>query len=121
MNNTSDKTTAAPSDAVEALLEAAAPRPTPPEAVEQEVRAAVHGEWQAVTGRRRRRRMATGFAMAASVALVLAFSLTGLRQEGVAPIEVASIDRSIGTLYFQSSSSGVLEPVDTTRSFPVRC
>ena len=114
MNNTSDKATAVPSDAVEALLEKAAPRPTPPEAVEQEVRAAVHGEWQAVTGRRRRRRIATGFAMAATVTLVLAFSLIGLRQQGVAPIEVASIDRSIGTLYFQSNSSGVLERVDTT-------
>ncbi len=114
MNNTSDKMTAASTDAVEALLEKAAPRPTPPEAVEQEVRAAVHGEWQAVTGRRRRRRVAVGFAMAATVTLVLAFSLTGLRQQGIAPVEVASIDRSIGTLYFQSNSSGVLERVDTT-------
>ncbi len=114
MNNTSDKVTTVPSDAVEALLVKAAPRPTPPEAVEQEVRAAVRGEWQAVTGQRRRRRVATGFAMAATVTLALAFSLIGLRQQGVAPIEVASIDRSIGTLYFQSNASGVLERVDTT-------
>lgn len=113
MNNTSDKVTAASSDAVEALLERAAPRPVPPDAVERDVRAAVHGEWQAVTGRRRRRRVAAGFAMAATVTLVLAFSLFGLRQQGVAPVQVASIDRSVGTLYFQSNSTGVLERVDT--------
>lgn len=51
--------------------------------------------------------------MAATVVLVLAASLSGLRQTGIAPVEVASIDRSIGTLYFQSGGSGDLEPVDT--------
>ena len=114
MNRKSDNVTIASGDAVEALLERAAPRPSPPDAIEQDIRAAVRDEWQTVTGRRRRRRLAAGFAMAASVALVLAVSLSGLRQQGVAPVEVASIDRSTGTLYFQSSSSGILEPVDTT-------
>lgn len=112
MNTTNDNNTSVSGDAVEALLEKAAPRPMPPEAVAQEVRAAVHGEWQTVTGRRRRR-VAAGYALAATVTLVLAFSLIGLRQQGVAPVEVASIDRSIGTLYFQSNSSGVLERVHT--------
>ncbi len=52
--------------------------------------------------------------MAATVTLVLAASLAGLRQQGVSPVEVASIDRSTGTFYFQGRSSGILEPVDTT-------
>lgn len=101
-------------DAVEALLERAEPRPAPPDAIEQDIRAAVYDEWQIVTGRRRHRRMAAGFAMAATVVLVLAVSLSGLRHQHVSPVEVAAIDRSIGTLYFQSRSSGTLEPVDTT-------
>jgi hypothetical protein len=114
MNSKSDYVNTPSGDAIEVLLEKAVPRPAPPDAVEQEIRAAVHGEWQAVTGRRRRRRVAAGFAMAASLTLVLAITLSGLRQQGVAPVEVASIGRSTGTLYFQSSSSGDLEPVDTT-------
>ena len=114
MNRKGDNVTMPAGDPVEALLGKAAPRPAPPDAVENEIRAAVHAEWAAITGQRRRRRLAAGFAMAAAVTLVLAISLTGLRQEGVAPVQVASIDKSTGTLYFQSSSSGILEPVDTT-------
>lgn len=114
MNRESDHITRPSGDAVESLLGKAEPRPAPPGDLEQEIRTAVRAEWSAVTGRRRRRRLATGLAMAATVTLVLAVSLSGLRQAGVAPVEVAAIDRSTGTLYFQSSASGILEPVNTT-------
>lgn len=114
MNETSDNLALSGSDAVEALLEKAAPRPTPPGSVEQDIRAAVRTEWAAVTGRHRRKRVATGLAVAATVALALAISLTSLRHTGVAPVAVASIDRSIGTLYVQSDNSGVLQPIDNT-------
>ena len=49
MNETSDNRTGPSRDAVEALLEQAAPRPVPPAGVEQEIRAAVRDEWQSVT------------------------------------------------------------------------
>ncbi|MEJ2127684.1 MAG: FecR family protein [Woeseiaceae bacterium] len=114
MNKMSDNTAMRGSDAVEALLEKAAPRPAPPEGVEHDVREAVRAEWATATKRRRRRRVATGLAVAATVTLALAFSLTSFRQTGVAPIEVASIDRSAGTLHVQSSSSAPLEVIDTS-------
>jgi hypothetical protein len=53
--------------AIEALLERAAPRPTPPPDDEQLVRAAVQAEWQAVTGRIKMRRRMTHCAVAATV------------------------------------------------------
>jgi ferric-dicitrate binding protein FerR (iron transport regulator) len=113
MNKMSDNVAVPGSDAVEALLEKAAPRPAPPDNAEHDVREAVRAEWAVTTKRRRRRRVTTGFAVAATVTLALAFSLASLRQTGVAPAEVASIDRSAGTLYVQSSSSAPLEAVDT--------
>jgi ferric-dicitrate binding protein FerR (iron transport regulator) len=114
MNDANDKLVLPGNDAVEALLEKAKPRPSPPDAVEQDIRAAVRAEWANVSARRQRRRLATGFAMAASVTLVLAVSIMGIRQSGIAPIEVAAIERSVGTLHVQSDSSGALQSVDTT-------
>jgi hypothetical protein len=102
-------------DPIEALLEKAVPRPAPPDSVEQDIRAAVHAEWAAVTKRRGRRRLAAGLAMAATVTLVLAVSLSGLHQAGVAPVDVAAIDKTVGTIYVQIGSSGEMEAVDTTR------
>lgn len=107
MNRTSD-------NAVEELLERATPRPAPPGTAEQQVRAAVRAEWTRVAQRRRRRRTLASVAMAASVLLAVTASLSVLRTTGIAPVEVASIDRSVGTLYFQSRGSGELEPVDTS-------
>lgn len=106
MNETSDR--------IEALLEKAAPRPAPPQSIEEDVRASVRSEWTLTTRERRRRRMAFGLAAAATVTLALAVSFSGLRQAGVAPVEVAKIDRGMGTLYVQSDKSGQLEAVDTT-------
>jgi hypothetical protein len=114
MNETSDNLGVPGNDAVEALLEKAKPRPSPPDAVKQDIRAAVRAEWANASARRQGRRLAAGFAIAASVMLVLAASILGIRQTGIAPVEVASIDRSIGTLHVQSDSSGAMESVDTT-------
>ena len=101
-------------DAVEALLEKAAPRPAPPGSAEQDIRAAVRTEWTRVTTQRRRRRMTVRLAMAASVTLVLAFSLASLRETGIVPVEVASIDKSLGTVYLQSGGSVQSEAIDTS-------
>jgi ferric-dicitrate binding protein FerR (iron transport regulator) len=114
MNKTSDNLAVPGNDAVEALLEKAQPRPTPPDGVEQDIRAAVRAEWKGVAARRRRRRMGAGFAIAASVTLVLAVSISTIRNTGIAPVEVASIERSIGTLHIESDGSGTLQSVDTT-------
>ena len=56
-------------DAVEVLLQQAAPRLSPPIVDERLVREAVRAEWQAVTGRRNVRRRIGHFAIAATVLL----------------------------------------------------
>ena len=117
MNEMSDSLAGRDKDVVEALLEKAQPRPAPPDSAEQDIRAAVRAEWEGVTFKRRRRRFGAGFATAASIALVLAVSLPSLRVSGIAPVEVASIDKSLGTLYIESDSSGLRQPVDTTSVF----
>lgn len=114
MNETSDNVAGPDKDVVEALLEKAQPRPAPPDSVEHDIRAAVRAEWQGVSAKRRRRRLGAGFAIAASVTLVLAASISSIRETGIAPVEVASIDRSLGTLHIESESSGSRQSVDTT-------
>ena len=105
MNKPSDELAMRGGDAVEALLEKAAPRPTPPPEVEDEVRAAVFAEWQSVSSRQRTRRRVGQFAIAATVLLAIAVTMTTLRDAGVAPVEVATISRSHGALLLQTGGS----------------
>lgn len=86
-------------DAVEALLERASPRPAPPSKDEQMIREAVLAEWQAVTGKRRVRSQLTRFAVAATVLLAVAVSFNLMRTDGIAPVQVASISKSYGSIY----------------------
>ena len=96
-------------DAVEALLERAEPRPAPPVDDEQRVREAVRAEWQAVTGKYRARRRATRFAIAASVLLAAMLSFNAFRDTGIAPEDVASIDKSHGSIYLLGEQSELTE------------
>jgi hypothetical protein len=90
--------------AVEVLLEHALPRPTPPSKDEQEVRAAVQAEWQAITSKRRARTRLTRFAIAASVLLALTATFTLLRDAGIAPVQVATINKSHGSILLGNQS-----------------
>ena len=96
-------------DAVEALLEQAEPRPVPPPDDEQTVREAVRAEWQTVTSKYRARRRVTRFAIAASVLLAAALSFNAFHNAGVAPVEVASIDKSHGSIYLLGEQSELIE------------
>ena len=96
--NTSDK-------AVEALLEHAVPRPTPPSDDEQVIRAAVQAEWQAISGKRRDRTRLARFAIAASVLLAMIASLNVLRDSGIVPVQVATINKSYGSIYMLGEQS----------------
>ena len=92
-------------DNLESLLRHASPRPAPDKGVEADVRAAVHTEWQQVTEAIRRRRAARRFALAASV-LLAAFVLFGVfRQPQVEQVNVATIQKSFGSIYILDSSS----------------
>jgi ferric-dicitrate binding protein FerR (iron transport regulator) len=91
--------------AVEALLEHAAPRPTPPRDDAIAVRNAVHTEWQAVTGRLRRRQRLTFFAVAATVLLGVVIAFDALQPDYEPAVQVATISKSHGSIYLLGEQS----------------
>lgn len=99
MSNTSETIVTRGDEAVEHLLEKAAPRPTPPSEDEQIVRDAVYAEWQAVTGRVKTRQRMTYFAIAATVLLGLAVTFNALQVVDVQAVQVATISKSHGSIY----------------------
>ena len=96
-------------ESLEHVLRQARPRRAAPNADKEEVRRAVEAEWLAVTGQRRRRRRWLALAAAAAVSLAIAGTLYLLRLPGVAPVAVATIDRSNGSLYFLGERSELSE------------
>lgn len=96
-------------DSLEQLLRRARPRPAPPDADTERVRRTVEEEWLAITGQRRRRRRWLSLAAAAAVLLAIAGTLQLLRAPGTIPVAVATIDRSIGSLYLLGERSGLTE------------
>ncbi len=80
------------------LLGKAPPRVSPPEAVETEVRQAIHAEWQKVVKQDSRSRHSISFALAASVLLAV-FATLNLLRDPLADFEsqqLATIDRQFG-------------------------
>lgn len=103
MNRTSDMRRT--EDAVEALLEKAAPRPAPPAADERVVREAVMAEWRAATGRVAQRKRMTWFAVAATVLLGTVIGLNSLRVDSTLPEQVATIDTDRGSIFLVGERS----------------
>lgn len=95
-------------DAVERLLEHAAPRPAPPAEDERAVREAVHAEWRRRIGRRRRRQAAV-VGLAATVVAAVMLALTMPANDGAAPGGAARIDTRIGAVYLVSADAGLVE------------
>ena len=112
MNKSSDNMAVRADDAVEALLERAAPRPSPPGDDEMLVRTVVHAEWQAVVGKARKRRRMTSFAIAATVLLGIAVSFNALQVSNVSPVQVATISKSYGSIYLLGEQSEMHEMTD---------
>jgi ferric-dicitrate binding protein FerR (iron transport regulator) len=92
-------------DRTEELLRQASPRPVPSPADIAAARAAVHDEWQSVTGRRRTQRFVMRFALAASlvVAALVGFSL--VRTPSPVPIQVAEVVMDFGPVYLSGDDS----------------
>lgn len=99
-------------EAVENLLRNVPPRPMPPEPDAAIVRDAVRAEWRTVTGRRRRLRRVTTFAAAASVVLAVAFTINALRVPSAADVQVATIDRSVGSIFLLGDGSEMQQMQD---------
>jgi hypothetical protein len=112
MNKLSDEMVLRGDDAVEALLEKAVPRPSPPGNDEAAVRSAVHDEWQAVTRRVRTRRYIKHFAVAATVLLGIAVSFNALQVTNTPSVQVATISKSFGSIYLLGEQSEQHEMAD---------
>lgn len=114
MNRLGEENTVPADDIVEELLEQASPRPMPPADDAASIRAAVHAEWQTVTGRHNSRRRVMSFAIAATVVLAVAVSFNAFRLNDIAPIQVATISKSYGMVYLLGEQSELHELVDLT-------
>lgn len=98
-------------DAIEELLRRAAPRASPPGDDERAVREAVRTEWRVAIGRRRARRRLASAAIAATVLLAVTVNYDSFPGAGVAPVELATIDKSHGSIFLQGEQAQPV-PVD---------
>jgi len=108
-----DQSTSVPSDdALEKLLERASPRPTPSEADKAAVRRAVRAEWQNVSGRHQTRRRVLRFAIAATVLIGVFSVFNVVRLPSVKAVQVATIEKSFGSVYLLGEASELRETRD---------
>jgi len=89
----------------EDLLGHASLRPAPSAAEIGEAHAAVRAEWLNVTHRRKRQRRFATFAAAASVLLAIALVVNFANMPPIAAVQVAFIDKSIGSIYVLGEQS----------------
>ncbi len=109
MTNDTDQLDMTTDAALETLLRQASPRPVPNADDEAAVRRAVHAEWQGVVRRTRRRTWTVRFGLAATVVLAAFLAVDALRDGQDMPVEVASIDRSFGSIYLLGDRSELRE------------
>lgn len=99
-------------DSLEELLKQAAPRPVPSPDDEAMARAAVREEWRQVTAGRRSRRRVMQYAVAATVLLGVFGVLNVLRTPPVEAMRVASIEKSIGSVFVLGEEAELHEVSD---------
>jgi hypothetical protein len=112
MSKSGENTDIRGGDAIEALLQKATPRPSPPSADEQVVRDAVAAEWKAVTGKAKMRRRMTHFAIAATILLGVTISFNALQVNNMPPVQVATIEKNHGAIYLVGEQSLMQEASD---------
>lgn len=112
MNNPGENAARENDRAIEDLLGRAAPRPTPPADATQKAKLAIQQEWQQVTHRRTAHRrmllVATAATFLLAVALVTNTRLAPLEQ----PVQVATMDKAVGTVYMLGEKSELSPVVD---------
>lgn len=99
-------------EVIESILSGAPPRPTPSTADIALARRAVHDEWRALYGRRRKRRNLLSLAAAAAIVCAVAAGLYLLRVPSAIPVQVATVERSAGALYLLGDQSVLHETPD---------
>lgn len=90
---------------LEALLGQAAPRPTPSEDATARAKSALGEEWRGLVRARTRRRRMRALAVAATVVLGVSIAITVWRAPALAPEQVATLDKALGTLYLLGEHS----------------
>lgn len=110
MNNPDNNAVRDDDRAIEDLLGRAAPRPTPPVEATQKAKQAIRQEWQQVTRRRTMVRRAILTATAASFVLAIALVMNTLLAPVEQPVQVATMDKAVGTVYMLGEKSE-LNPV----------
>lgn len=89
----------------EALLGRATPRPAPSAEDSNRAREAVYAEWQSVTRQGLRRRRLVSLAAAATVIVAVALVINLVRAPATVAIQVATIGKSVGSIYVYTDSS----------------
>jgi len=96
-------------ESIERILSSAEPRPMPSPGEADAVRQHLFTEWQSVARRRRTQRRMVSFAIAASVLLAVFTVFNTFRVNGIADVQVASIDKSFGSVYVLGENAEMLE------------
>lgn len=112
MSDNEHSTGVASDDVLEQLLKRASPRPTPSSSDEAAVRQAVRAEWQNVSSRHQSRRRMLSFAIAATVLISVFAVFNVFRMPVVEAVQVASIEKSFGSIYLLGESSELRETQD---------
>ena len=86
-------------DSLRDLLRHAKPRPAPPAEVAETARAVIRSEWQTTVRQRQRSRNLVRYAVAATILMGVIAVFNLLRITALPPVQVASIDRSFGSVY----------------------
>lgn len=110
MNDSGDNAIRENDRAIEELLGRAAPRPTPPPDAVQKAKLAIRQDWQQVTRRRTTRRRLALLATAATFVFAVALVTNTLLAPVEQPVQVATLDKAVGTVYMLGEKSE-LSPV----------
>lgn len=112
MSNVDQSTSVPSDDALEQLLKHASPRPTPSQSDEAAVRQAVRAEWQNLANKRQVRQRVLRFAIAASVLIGVFSVFSVFRTPVVDVVQVATIEKSFGSIYLLGEESELRETRD---------
>ncbi len=117
MNSIDKKPDNKDEEVLKALFKHASSRQRAPQAVENEIREALHGEWKQQTRQRRVRRRVAGWAIAASVILAI-FVSTGLLRQPAPDLQqpsLATVEKMTGEVHVRNEGeqdSRLLTSVD---------
>ena len=99
-------------EAIEELLGHASPRPAPPEQAVRQAKRAVQAQWELTTRKSATRRRWLAAGAAAGIALAATIVTNVLLVPASQPVQVASLDKAVGTVYLLGEKSELSPVVD---------